>query len=364
MRVAMRTLTMSVAVVLICMAQPIHAQADDQLTAIQQRLEERIIPAAMDINGEIVVAGSVVALQKGSLYMCATSAPAAAGAPSNTYKEGKLSAGMFSWNFGLSLMKIDPNSIFMRTYGPGEKFWIVTYYVNKNGIEFKLWTDPDSNNIRYWSWLKISFEKKHIPSPDEVMNTLAEVLTVSPPDGQGDQGSQHMTLSGMYFPQNGGALAGQYFTFFPNTAFILHLKTGTVPGQYLVNGDTLTIRYSNGNTVNVRIQSDRFIGSGGDVWLRKGGALALPSEAASMPEPAPAASPVPTPAPHQYEDVAPPPPPPTPAPTISMGQTKDQVTAAFGAPQRKAAAGPKEIFFYTDLKMKVTFTNGKVSSIE
>jgi hypothetical protein len=49
---------------------------------------------------------------------------------------------------------------------------------------------------------------------------------------------------------------------------------------------------------------------------------------------------------------------------MSMGQSKDQVIAAFGEPQRKAAAGPKEIFFYTDLKMKVTFTNGKVSSIE
>jgi tetratricopeptide (TPR) repeat protein len=67
---------------------------------------------------------------------------------------------------------------------------------------------------------------------------------------------------------------------------------------------------------------------------------------------------------HQYQDIAPPPPPPAPAPTISMGQSKSQVIAAFGEPQRKAAAGPKEIFFYTDLKMKVTFTNGKVSSIE
>jgi hypothetical protein len=47
-----------------------------------------------------------------------------------------------------------------------------------------------------------------------------------------------------------------------------------------------------------------------------------------------------------------------------MGQTKDQVTADFGEPQRKAAVGPKEIFFYTDLKMKVTFTNGKVSGVD
>jgi tetratricopeptide (TPR) repeat protein len=70
------------------------------------------------------------------------------------------------------------------------------------------------------------------------------------------------------------------------------------------------------------------------------------------------------PAQPQYQDVAPPPPPPAPAPTISKGQSKDQVTAAFGEPERKAAAGLKEIFFYTGLKMKVTFTSGKVSSIE
>jgi hypothetical protein len=74
--------------------------------------------------------------------------------------------------------------------------------------------------------------------------------------------------------------------------------------------------------------------------------------------------PAPPPAQHKYEDLAAPQPPPAPAPTISMGQSKDQVIAAFGEPQRKAAAGPKEIFFYTDLKMKLTFTNGRVSGIE
>ena len=78
-----------------------------------------------------------------------------------------------------------------------------------------------------------------------------------------------------------------------------------------------------------------------------------------------ASAPAPSPSPQRrYEDIAPPPPPPAPAPTISMGQTKAQVIVAFGEPQRKAVAGQKEMFFYTDLKMKVTFTNGKVSSID
>jgi outer membrane protein assembly factor BamE (lipoprotein component of BamABCDE complex) len=61
--------------------------------------------------------------------------------------------------------------------------------------------------------------------------------------------------------------------------------------------------------------------------------------------------------------IAPPPPPAdTPPPTISIGQTKDQVTTAFGPPTKTAKVGAKEIFYYKD--MKVTFTNGKVSNVE
>jgi hypothetical protein len=76
---------------------------------------------------------------------------------------------------------------------------------------------------------------------------------------------------------------------------------------------------------------------------------------------APAAAPPAAPAP--LPDVAPPPPPSdAPPPTIALGQTKDQVTAAFGQPVRMAKLGAKEIFYYKD--MKVTFTNGKVSNVE
>ncbi|MGO9229366.1 MAG: hypothetical protein ACLQKA_09185 [Bryobacteraceae bacterium] len=59
---------------------------------------------------------------------------------------------------------------------------------------------------------------------------------------------------------------------------------------------------------------------------------------------------------------APPPPADAPPPTIALGQTKDEVTAAFGQPMRIAKLGAKEIFYYKD--MKVTFTNGKVSNVE
>ena len=79
------------------------------------------------------------------------------------------------------------------------------------------------------------------------------------------------------------------------------------------------------------------------------------------PPPTPAYAPTAPPAPSQYGDIAPPPPPP-PAPAISIGQTKAEVTSAFGEPVRKAVLGAKEIYFYKD--MKVTFTSGKVSKVE
>jgi len=75
-------------------------------------------------------------------------------------------------------------------------------------------------------------------------------------------------------------------------------------------------------------------------------------------------TPPPAPPQRQYDEVTPPPTPPAPAPTITIGELKAQVLTDFGEPQRKAVVGPKEFYFYTDLKMKVTFVNGKVSSID
>lgn len=49
-------------------------------------------------------------------------------------------------------------------------------------------------------------------------------------------------------------------------------------------------------------------------------------------------------------------------PTITLGQTRDQVAAALGQPDRVAKVGNKEICIYKD--MKITFVDGKVSDIQ
>ena len=101
--------------------------------------------------------------------------------------------------------------------------------------------------------------------------------------------------------------------------------------------------------ITVQPADDQGQGGQGD----QGGQPAQPA----APAPEPAAAPAPAP----MQQIAPPP-PPADAPTISIGQTKDQVTATFGQPTKTAKLGTKEIYYYKD--MKVTFTNGKVSDVE
>jgi type IV secretory pathway VirB2 component (pilin) len=54
--------------------------------------------------------------------------------------------------------------------------------------------------------------------------------------------------------------------------------------------------------------------------------------------------------------------PPDQPPNISIGDTKDQVIAAFGQPQRIVKLQTKEIDYYQD--MKVNYVNGKVTDVQ
>ncbi|HEX4136381.1 MAG TPA: hypothetical protein VHY84_17335 [Bryobacteraceae bacterium] len=72
------------------------------------------------------------------------------------------------------------------------------------------------------------------------------------------------------------------------------------------------------------------------------------------------------PATESVAPIAPPPPLPNqpiaPPPTIELGQTKDQIVAIMGQPERIANVGAKQTYFYKDLK--ITLTAGKVTDIE
>jgi len=129
-----------------------------------------------------------------------------------------------------------------------------------------VYSDP-YQDVRYFGQLKFPYNKKSIPSADDLLKTIAEVMTVEPADNS----------------------------------------------------------------------------SGG----------------AAQPQAATPASPTAAP-------ITPPPPPtdaqPVPPKTIALGQTKDQVVASFGQPQKIVNLGTKEIYYYPD--MKVTFIGGKVTDVQ
>ena len=254
--------------------------AQGDLAAIQQKLDSQFKLTTLTANGsDIAGAGDVVELQKDGLKMSALASPLM---ESNTYKDGKIGGGdaKRAWGgFGVALLQVTavgldptgtatvPGSIPGHNAATGEKFWVVAATAQKDGINFKLYTDADGNGIRYHANLKVLFpKKKQVPPVDEALGLITEVLRVVPQEQQ-----------------------------------------------------------------------------------------------APAPEEAIVVAPPPPPQ-QQYEDVAPPPPPP--APTVTIGERKAQVAADFGKPQRKVVNGPKEIYFYSDLKMKIVFTNGKVSNIE
>ena len=93
---------------------------------------------------------------------------------------------------------------------------------------------------------------------------------------------------------------------------------------------------------------------------------AAPLPPAQDAAPAAAPAPPPPPPPAALAPIAPPPPPPdqpvAPPPTITLGQKKDDVIAAFGQPTKAVKLGAKEILYFKDLK--VTLVNGKVTDVQ
>jgi hypothetical protein len=59
----------------------------------------------------------------------------------------------------------------------GEKVWITNYTEQNDGVVLQLYSDPYSD-VRYYGQLKFLFPKGGAPTADEMMKTIAEVVTV------------------------------------------------------------------------------------------------------------------------------------------------------------------------------------------
>ena len=255
---------LTVALLLAAATPCTHGQ--DQKAEIQKRLSSQFaLTQPTKDKSDIAAAGAVLVLHKNNLLMYGTSNPIA---PQSTYKKGKITRNAFGKNFLRDFgntMAVPGSSvdIVQRTFATGEKFWVTKVDVKDDGVIFGLFSDP-FDGVRYFGELKFPFPKGQAPPADELMNNIAEVLTVEPADNP----------------------------------------------------------------------------SGGDAQPQVSTA-----DLAPIPPPPP-----------------PPDTPPPPPKTVALGQTKDQVVATFGQPQKVVTVGTKEIDYYPD--MKVTFVNGKVTDVE
>ncbi len=180
-----RVMYLAVAVVLMSVVPLTYGQDGDAGNALQQRLKTQFPLTKLKADkSDIVTAGCVLVLQKDGLLLYDLTASLS---PLNTYKDGHISQ-----NAAKKVLR-DLGNIWTKksTYQPdpakktlvtGEKFWVTSITVQNDGVLFQFITDPYDDG-RYSGQLKFPFAKGTTPTPDEIMKTIAEVLTVQPADG-------------------------------------------------------------------------------------------------------------------------------------------------------------------------------------
>jgi hypothetical protein len=182
-----RLLTPAIAIATVVSSLAGYAQTAE----LQKKLEgQYTLTKATADKSDIVTAGAVLVLEKDGLlmYTSTTSVP-----PSNTYKDGKISSGVFGLGANKWLHKIPgtgsaPNPT-SRTFVAGEKFWVTKIDIHDDGVVFELFSDPISD-VRYYSLLKFPFPKGSPPSSDTMLATVGEVLKVQPADDSGGDSKQ------------------------------------------------------------------------------------------------------------------------------------------------------------------------------
>jgi hypothetical protein len=156
-----------------------QAQAGDLKDVLLKRLSDQFVLTKMAADGnDVVKAGSIVTLRKDGLQMC--SVQAVIPLP-NTYKEGKLSAGKFAWGIamGLAQPSLPTANVPTRTFVADEKFWITALGVQKNEVVLKVYSDV-YQDVRYYAQIGFPFNKKSVPTAEELMKEIAEVVTAEP----------------------------------------------------------------------------------------------------------------------------------------------------------------------------------------
>ena len=159
------------------------AQATNDGTLTAELRSRFILTQVTSDQADIVTPGTQVQLRVGGLWMYSVAAPSA---PLSEYKNGKISmgAGAFGRNMFSVLSSSDGLMLPQHKFAEGSTCWITNIEVRKDGVQFRLYSDP-INGTRYFANLKIVFpDKRHIPDTVAALELIAQVLTpVSAPPG-------------------------------------------------------------------------------------------------------------------------------------------------------------------------------------
>jgi len=138
---------------------------------LQQRLASQFTLTQVAADRlTITTAGTQVTLRKPGLMAYSV----AAGCPyQNEYnKKGKISQP-FGLNLACAIVGEGKKTYPTRLFHGGENFWVLAYFMKKDGVVLRLYSDAD---IHYYADLKFPLEKGSTANADEVFARIGEAL--------------------------------------------------------------------------------------------------------------------------------------------------------------------------------------------
>jgi hypothetical protein len=147
---------------------------------MQQKLREQFVLVKLTADKkDVVEPGSVLVFQRNGMTMCSVNILLP---PTRFYHDGEIHeplAGDMVWNLNLARVQPGVNSakVPKRNFMAGDKVWLSDITVRNEGAIFRFYSDP-YDGVRYYGDLVFPFNKKSMPSPEEMLKTIAEVVTV------------------------------------------------------------------------------------------------------------------------------------------------------------------------------------------
>jgi hypothetical protein len=161
------------------------AHAQDPRSDLQKRLNAAfVLTRTTADNTDIVKPGSILELHQEGLVMYSVANKVA---PTWTFKDGRLGMG-FGANMSVDMQLgsveqgVNHLNVPQRKFVSGEKVWITAALIKEDGVILQIYSDA-YDDVRYFGQIKFPFAKKTIPPADEMMKTIAEVVTADAPEG-------------------------------------------------------------------------------------------------------------------------------------------------------------------------------------